>query len=360
MSRTCWRSSTAACWHARAATHEPAPSLLAVELNLADLFEAVAGAVPEREALVCRGSDGIAVRRSYAELDARADRAAQALAAEGIGPGDHVGLHLRNGHEFIELMVALFKLRAVPINVNHRYVADELAGLFADAGLRAVVTEPDLEARVLEVRSAMPPPAAVWVTGPGYEARLAAQPEGRVAVGARSADDRYVLYTGGTTGNPKGVVWRHEDIYFASLGGRGTPSQGIAPVERPEQVVDRALGHDPIRRRLPLCPLIHGGAMWIALQSLLSGGTLVLDTDHHLDPTAALDLMAGERVELIMLIGDATARPLVDALAAEPDRWDLSHLQVVASGGAVLSSAVTQRWRCAGRRRGRARHLRRL
>ena len=93
-------------------------------------------------------------------------------------------------------------------------------------------------------------------------------------------------------------------------------------------------------RRLPLCPLIHGGAMWVALQALLTGGTVVLDTDRHFDPVVALDLLAAERVELTMLIGDATARPLADALSAEPDRWDLSALQVIASGGAVLSAGV--------------------
>ena len=109
------------------------------------------------------------------------------------------------------------------------------------------------------------------MVGPGYEALLADQPAGRVDVGPRSADDHYILYTGGTTGRPKGVVWRHEDIYFASLGGRGTPSKGVPMLTAPEQIVDRVRRRDPIMRRLPLCPLIHGGAMWIALQSLLDG-----------------------------------------------------------------------------------------
>ena len=315
-------------------------SLPAVEFNLADLFEAVAQTVPRAEALVCGGAGGISVRRTYAELDARADRLAQALAARGIGPHDFVGLHLYNGPEFIEAMVALHKLRAVPINVNYRYVAEELQYLFADSGMRAVITEPDLAPFIESIDDGLADLGAILVTGPGYDDLLAAQPPGPVEVGARSADDLYVLYTGGTTGRPKGVVWRHEDIYFASLGGRGTPSKGVAMLSEPDQIIDRVRRGDPIRRRLPLCPLIHGGAAWVAWQSLLSGGVLVLDTDRHFDPAAALGLLAGEGVELTMVIGDATARPLADQLAEHPDRWDLAGLQVIASGGAVLSASV--------------------
>jgi len=325
-----------------------------VQFNLADLFEAVVATVPDDEALVCGGAGGISVRRTFAELDERVDRLAHALAARGVGVGDRVGLHLHNGPEFIEAMLAGYKLRAVPVNVNFRYVADELRYLLDDSGMAAIVTEPDLVGVVVEaaasgssLHTSGPDASSLAepiVVGPGYEALLAEQPAGRVDVGPRSADDHYILYTGGTTGRPKGVVWRHEDIYFASLGGRGTPSQGVPMLTAPDQIVDRVLRRDPIMRRLPLCPLIHGGAMWIALQSLLMGGALVLDVDRHFDPVAALTLLADERVELTMLIGDATARPLADALAAaraiDPGAYDLSALQVIASGGAVLSASV--------------------
>jgi acyl-CoA synthetase (AMP-forming)/AMP-acid ligase II len=320
-------------------------SLPAVEFNLADLFEAVARTVPDAEALVCADGAGVSVRWSYAQLDARADRLAHALTAQGIGPHDFVGLHLHNGPEFIEGMLALYKLRAVPVNVNYRYVADELGYLFADSGMRAVITEPDMAPLIDSIRDDLPDLGAVLVTGDGYDELLATQPQGPVDVGPRSGDDRYVLYTGGTTGRPKGVLWRHEDIYFASLGGRGTPSKGVAMLTEPGQIVERARRGDPIMRRLPLCPLIHGGAMWVALQTLLTGGALVLDSDRHFDPTNALDLLAGERVELTMLIGDATARPLADSLAGDRGRWDLSGLQVIASGGAVLSASVKEQLR---------------
>ena len=320
-----------------------------MQFNLADLFEAVVATVPDDEALVCGGAGGISVRRTFAQLDDRVDRLAHALAGLGVGVGDRIGLHLFNGPEFIEAMLAAYKLRAVPINVNFRYVADELRYLLDDSGMAAIVTEPDLVAVVAEAAaghraSGGPSLTEPIVVGPRYEALLAEQPVGPVDVGPRSADDPYILYTGGTTGRPKGVVWRHEDIYFASLGGRGTPSQGVPMLTAPEQIVDRVLRRDPIMRRLPLCPLIHGGAMWIALQSLLMGGALVLDVDRHFDPAVALELLASERVELTMLIGDATARPLADTLtsarADDPDAYDLSALQVIASGGAVLSASV--------------------
>jgi acyl-CoA synthetase (AMP-forming)/AMP-acid ligase II len=311
-----------------------------MEFNLADLFEAVVDAVPANEAFVL-GSGGQGVRRfTYVELEARANQLAHVLAARGVGVGDHVGLHLHNGVEYVEAMLALYKLRATPVNVNYRYVADELRYLFADADLRAVLTEPELEPLVAEVEPALPQLTDLLVIGAGYEAELAAASDERIDVGPRSADDLYLLYTGGTTGLPKGVMWRHEDLYFASLGGRGTPSKGIPALTEPAQIGERARRGDPISRRLPLCPLMHGGAMWVALQTLLNGGALVIDADRHFDADRALSLMAAERVELVMLIGDATGRPLADLLAADPTRYDLSRLQVIASGGAILSPPV--------------------
>jgi 3-oxocholest-4-en-26-oate---CoA ligase len=316
-----------------------------MQFQIADLFEAVVDAVPANEALVV-GIDGVVrLRRSYAELEERANRFAHAMQSLGIGAADHVGIHLHNGPEWIDAMLGLFKLRAVPVNVNYRYVADELQYLFADADLKVVVTEPEFVPTVESIRSGLPLLEHVIARGSDLEQLVAAEPPGRPDVGPRSADDLYLLYTGGTTGMPKGVMWRHEDIYFASLGGRGTPSRGRPALETPDQVSDRARQGDPIARRLPLCPLMHGGAQWIALQTLLNGGALVLDADRHFSPGAALRLLADEQVELTMLIGDATARPLADALAADRTAYDLDALQVIASGGAILSPTVKEQLR---------------
>ena len=311
---------------------------------LADLFELVAEAVPEAEALVCGGADGSRVRRTYAELAARTRATAAALAARGVGPGDGVGVHLHNHAAHVEALLALLWLRAVPVNLNTRYVADELAYVLADAEAVGLLTEPDSAEAAAGAAEQVPSLAWVVVVDDAWRAEVdaAGPPPPRPD---RSGDDLLLLYTGGTTGQPKGVMWRQEDLYVAALGGRGTPSRGVPPTLEPADVVARATGTDPIRRRLPFCPLIHGGALWIVLQSLLSGGTAIVSTDRHHDGVAAADLLATEGAELTMVIGDAVARPIADALEAHPGRWDLSALQVVASGGAVLSPAVADQLR---------------
>ncbi|HUP84336.1 MAG TPA: acyl-CoA synthetase [Acidimicrobiales bacterium] len=299
---------------------------MGTSFNLADLFESVARAVPEREAVACGTR-----RLTYAELDDRAGRLAAALAGEGVGPGDHVGLHLRNGTEYLEGMFAAFKLRAVPVNVNHRYVAGELRHLFDDAGLVALVHEPSFAAVVEEAR-----PESLRFTlarGAPYERALESQPAPVAPPPGRSGDDRYILYTGGTTGMPKGVVWRHEDIFFAALGGGGDP-----PIADPAELPGRAPRGRT--RLLPAPPFIHGSSQWMALSTLFRGGTVVIDPSPTFAPDAVWQLVADEAVTFLVIVGDAFARPMVDALDAAPERWDVSRLTVVLSGGAVLSPSV--------------------
>jgi acyl-CoA synthetase (AMP-forming)/AMP-acid ligase II len=300
--------------------------------NLGDLFEGVADAVPTRDAVV---SDR--ARLTYRELDQRADRLAHVLADAGVGPGDHVGLVLRNGHEYLEAMLAAFKLRAIPINVNTRYTTDELGYILRDAAPTVVVCEADLAERVGAATAATAPtgrPASILVRGDPYEAALAAADPSRLAI-RRSGDDRYLLYTGGTTGHPKGVVWRHEDLLFAALGG-GNP--GGDPVRHPSEVI--ALARTGRTRCLPASPFTHGTAHWTALSTLLRGGTVVVDTSPTFDPVHLWDLAEREKADILVIVGDAFARPLADALDQHPDRWDLSDLLVVLSGGAILSPVV--------------------
>lgn len=297
--------------------------------NLGDLFEGVADAVADRLAVVAGDR-----RLTYRELDERADRLAAVLRARGVGPGDHVALALRNGNEYLEAMLAAFKVRAVPINVNTRYTADELAYLVADAAVVGVIGEPDLAERLVRATEARDPRPWLLARGDEYEAALAGAPAGRVPTD-RSGDDRYLLYTGGTTGLPKGVVWRHEDLLFAALGG-GNP--GGDPVEAPEEVVVHA--RTGRTRCLPASPFTHGTAHWTALSTLLNGGTVIVDTGVAFDPTRLWDLAERERATVLVIVGDAFGRPLADALEAEPDRWSLDDLLVILSGGAVLSPAV--------------------
>jgi acyl-CoA synthetase (AMP-forming)/AMP-acid ligase II len=249
--------------------------------------------------------------------------------------GDHVGLVLRNGHEYLEAMVAAFKLRAVPVNINTRYTAVELRYLLRDAAPAVVIHEPDvhgpLEAAIAELSL-----ATRTLSRDHYAAVVAAAPAGRIAMD-RSGDDRYLLYTGGTTGLPKGVVWRHEDLLFAALGG-GNP--GGDPVQAPAEVVERA--RQGRARCLPASPLTHGTAQWTGLSTLLSGGTVLLDPAATFEADRLWSLAEREHASMLVIVGDAFARPLADALARAPDRWQLDDLLVILSGGAVLSGPVRQ------------------
>ena len=295
--------------------------------NLAELFETVAATVPEREAII-HGDR----RLTYAALDDRAGRLAAVLAAAGVGPGDHVGLHLWNSTEYLEGMLAAFKLRAVPVNINYRYVTDELRYLFEDAGLVALVHEPAFAASIDGAR-----PAGLRFTlarGDDYEDALASVGAPATPSEGRSGDDRYVLYTGGTTGPPKGVVWRHEDIFFAALGGGGDP-----PITSPAELAARAPAGRT--RMLPACPFMHGSAHWMGLSTLFRGGTIVVDPSPSFDPAGVWQVIADEAVTFLVIVGDAFARPLLEALDGDArDAWDLSALTVILSGGAVLSPTV--------------------
>jgi 3-oxocholest-4-en-26-oate---CoA ligase len=179
--------------------------------NLSELFEIVADHCPDREAMVAGDT-----RLTYAQLEDRANRLAHHLRSLDVGHGDFVGLQLLNGTEYIEAMLACYKLRAVPVNVNYRYVEGELRHLYDDAGLVALLVNEKFADRAEAVR-----PVGlreVLVVERDYESALAGASPERDFEG-RSSDDVYVAYTGGTTGLPKGVLWRHEDIFFAALGG---------------------------------------------------------------------------------------------------------------------------------------------
>jgi acyl-CoA synthetase (AMP-forming)/AMP-acid ligase II len=309
--------------------------------NIADLFESLADAIPDRLALVSGDH-----RMTYAQLDARANRLAHALAARGVGPGQHIGLYLFNGHEFLEGMLAAFKLRAVPININYRYVDDELAYLFDNAHLVAVLHNREFSPRVqavaprasrLETCISVDDGSGVDTTGSlDYETLLAGSSPER-GFGPRTGDDHYIIYTGGTTGMPRGVVWRHEDVFYAGLQG-GNPGQ--QPLEKPEELAKNAVDRGGGLTFLPAAPFIHGAAQWAALIGLFGGGKVVISPGKSFDATKVLQLVAAEQVNTITMVGDAMARPMVDALKAANGAQDMSSLFVIASAGAILSDTV--------------------
>jgi 3-oxocholest-4-en-26-oate---CoA ligase len=311
-----------------------------VEFNLADLFESVADAVPDQTALVSGDR-----RLTYAQLDQRANRLAHYLEASGIGSGDRFGVQLANGTEYLEVMLACFKIRAVPVNVNYRYVAAELAYLYRDAGLVGIAFHSRFGPAVSTAIGDGHAWRAVLEVGDGsdrsgswadYETVLGYQSEVR-EFGPRSADDLYCVYTGGTTGMPKGVLWRHDDIFFAAMGGGDHLSLGNH-VTAPEELAERVLR--PGITALAIPPFMHAAGHWLGFSTLFGGGKVVTLDRGVFAPAAVWRLAEAERVNVLVVVGDAMARPLLDVLAAAPDRHDLSSLMAVGSGGAVLSPST--------------------
>jgi len=313
--------------------------------NLADLFEAVADAIPDREVLVSP-----ARRLTYAQLDDRATRLANHLAGAGVVRGDFVGLQLLNGTEYVEGMLAAAKLGAVPVNVNYRYVERELEHLFADAGLVALVFHRQFGARIAPVAAGLPGLTTLVVVEDGtdrpdidgadiggaaaYEDALAAASADR-AFEPRSSDDVYCAYTGGTTGMPKGVLWRHQDIFFAAMGG-GDPFQSGNHIAAPDELVGR-LG-DAGLVQLPTPPFMHVSAHWAVFFVLYGGGKVIIAPPGPFSPGTIWGLVQDEKVNILTLVGDAMARPLVEHFVANPG-FDPSSLIVIGSGGAILSPA---------------------
>jgi acyl-CoA synthetase (AMP-forming)/AMP-acid ligase II len=312
-----------------------------MEFNLADLFECVVDAVPDRTALVCGDR-----RLSYRDLDDRANRLAHHLREAGVQPGEHVGMYLQNSTEYVEGLIACVKIRAVPVNVNYRYVEGELRYLFTDADLVALLHQRSFAPRIAAVRDEVPKlrhlvavddESGADVTALGsvlYDEAIGGSSPAR-DFDERSPDDLFIIYTGGTTGMPKGVMWRQEDIFFTAMGG-GNPLG--EPIEKPSQLGENAIKRDPPLTQFAVPPLIHGAAQLGVFIGLFWGDKVVLQ--HRFDPEDAWDLVERERVNSMTLVGDAMARPLAEALANSTKQRDLSSLLVLSSAGAVLSDSV--------------------
>jgi fatty-acyl-CoA synthase len=315
-----------------------------VTFNLADLFESVVDQVADQTAMVS-GSR----RLSYAELDQRANRLAHYVERLGIGPGDRVGLQLVNGTEYIESMLACFKIRAVPVNVNYRYQAGELAYLYRNAGLMGLIFHGRFAPAVTDAFGAMPETRAVLEvsdplgrppgTGPGegYEHALGSAPDNR-GFPARRPDDIYCVYTGGTTGMPKGVLWRQHDIFMAAMGGRKVGTWDI--VTSYQGITERLANSFPLKLLL-LPPLMHGAAQWSAFMLMAQGATIVFPDDpRRINPDDVWRTVEREKANTMTIVGDAVLRPLVMQL--DKADYDLSSFFAVGNGGAPLTPAVRE------------------
>jgi fatty-acyl-CoA synthase len=316
--------------------------------NLALLHEAIAAAVPERECIVFRDR-----RLSWSAVRERTRRLGALLREHGLGcrreraqlanwesGQDHVALYLFNGNEYLEGMLGAFKARCAPFNVNYRYVEEELRYLFDNADARCVIYHASFAPLLEKLRPELAR-VRLWLqvadeSGhtllPGaldYEAALAAAPPAE-PVGL-SPDDLYILYTGGTTGMPKGVLWRQHDIYLAALAAGGA-ARSLAELQ--ERVRAR-----PGIRVLPAPPFMHGASHWAAFNMWHTGGAVIVQSQpRHLDADDLWSTAERERANALVIVGDAFARPLVDQLRRK--RYDLADLKVVTSGGAIFTAKL--------------------
>jgi acyl-CoA synthetase (AMP-forming)/AMP-acid ligase II len=322
-----------------------------MEFNLARVHDAIADAAPDREALVFRDR-----RLTHAELQERTRRFANFLTLRGLGAKrerselkghesgqDHLALYLYNGNEYLEGMFGAYKARVAPLNVNYRYVDEELLYLLRDAKARALVYHAEFAPRVAAIRGQLPDlQLLVQVRDesgnallPGaldYEETLAAASPEKPSL-ELSPDDLYILYTGGTTGMPKGVLWRSADIFIAAMGGRKIDGSEWASYEEIAASVKASM---PVRTIVGP-PLMHGAAQWSAFIMMTMGATLVIPSVvQKLDPDDFLSTVEREKAVSFTIVGDAFARPLLDQMAKK--KYDLSSVFLVGSGGAPLST----------------------
>ncbi len=320
--------------------------------NLAVVSEAIAAAFPDQDAIVFRGR-----RFSYRELNDRTRRLANYLIGRGLGAHtpraqldpwqsgqDHLGLYLLNGNEYLEGMLGAYKARLAPFNVNYRYVAEELIYLLNNARTRALIYHGRFADQVAAIRASVPTLDVLIQVADETDAPLlpgAVDYDTLIAEGSSarpnvepSPDDLYILYTGGTTGMPKGVLWRQADILVAALGGRGQDGKIL---ESLDEFVTRAGMVD--MKTFPVPPFMHGAGHWIALSAFHQGNTVYIQDDvERLVPDQILALIEREQIQFLQIIGDAFARPIVDAL--KRSRYDLSSLAIILSGGAPLNVSI--------------------
>lgn len=330
----------------------------ATRFNLSTVFDTVARAVPDQEVMVWRD-----LRLTYREMNARIDGVAHHLVDRGLGchteradlaghlsGQDHLGIYLRNGNEYLEAMVAGYRARVASFNVNYRYVEEELLYLLVDAQTKALVYHAEFAPHVAAIRDRLPDlDVLIQVADesgnellPGavdYES-IVTTPAPTSGMPTPTGDDLFILYTGGTTGMPKGVLWRHDDIYVSSMG--GTPFGTTEPFTTYDEIAKAAVDAGGGMTLLMIPPFMHGAAQWSTFHMITGGGKIVLpDIVSRFDPADALRVAVREKVVSIPIVGDAVARPLLDEL--ERGDYDLSGLAAINNGSAPLTPGVRAR-----------------
>ncbi|SOD74057.1 acyl-CoA synthetase (AMP-forming)/AMP-acid ligase II [Jatrophihabitans sp. GAS493] len=308
--------------------------------NFASITDAVADLAPDRVAVAA--SDGIAVTKyTYGVLEDRGNRLAHVLQDLGVGAGDRVAVLAHNRAEWLAIMVGCFKLGALFVNVNYRYTAPEIAYVLRDSESSVVIAEAEFEAaltqalgqagtgaRVLYLDQDAPTDTSLDV--------LMSEASSERDFPPRDSVDEYMLYTGGTTGMPKGVIWTQPDLVEGAIA-YGWATGGIGATD-PTTIAQQLTEEVPAV--MAVAPLMHGNGQWAMLRAWVLAGTATVWTGRKYDPEKLLDAAEVLRVNVIALVGDAMAKPLADALERNPERWTLSKLNAIGTGGAVLSPST--------------------
>ncbi len=319
-----------------------------MDLHFASFWEAISDVVPDRDALICGE-----VRRSWREYDERAARIASFLRSRGVRPDSKAAIYLHNSNAYLEAQYGIFKARGVAVNVNYRYTFDELVYLLDNADAEVVFFQACYAARIWEIRSRLPRVRTYIQVDDGTESLLAdvfdyeqvIRDNPPMVREQRSGDDIYMLYTGGTTGMPKGVMYRHHPFVFGlaafAVGSRSAAPKQVEDVPAfIEALAER--GDPPVA--LTACPLMHGTGMWLgAMMPLLAGGTVVTISKLGLDPHLIWNEVERNRCTGVTIVGDAFAKPMLEALneaKARGNPYDISSLQQIVSSGVMWSAEV--------------------
>ena len=307
--------------------------------NFGDVFDGIDAGFPAEATALVHGKE----RRTWGDLARRSNNV-----ASGLRSDEKIAFYLRNGLAYMEALVACFKARAVHVNVNYRYLDDELLYIFENSDAAVIVFSAEFAERVEVLRHRLPGVRRWWQVGgtppdwaEAYD-EVAESGAGRPLAIRRSPDDLLLIYTGGTTGMPKGVMWRAEDLWGALGAGRNAPAnRGTVPASIDEHVRNVVAG-GPIMRQVVACPLMHGTGLLTAINTLASGGCIITLSRPNFDAEELWTAVCENRANSAVIVGDAFARPMLKALDENPGRWDPMSLKVVLSSGVMWSADVKQ------------------
>ncbi|MFP6805624.1 MAG: acyl-CoA synthetase [Pseudomonadales bacterium] len=317
---------------------------MSYQWNYGDILNAVDEVTPGDRAALVHGDRII----SHSAFVARTNNLARNLLEKGAEPGDKIAFYMRNCPEYSEGIAAAFKASLTHVNVNYRYIEQELVYLLDDSDAKVVMYHSEFEPFVEQIHEQLPQ-VKLWIeveeghthseSEDSYYEELVSNGDGSIVDVPHSSDDLLFLYTGGTTGMPKGVMWRHGDL-FQAMGAGGNARIGVAPCKDLEELIERLKRNQNPPVNLPLPPMMHGTGLLSAIAAMSAGGTCVTLPSRSFEPQLALQNIDEHKVTTVSIVGDAFARPILEALDAEPDKYDISSIAAITSSGVMWTREI--------------------